>query len=336
MKKIIYPTLLALCFAFTLSCNSGPKALNSDDVVAQIGDTKITMGELNKAASDDLGKLDQEIYKIKRSVLDGMVEDKLIELAASGQGKSVSDYLKENIDGKVNEPTDEDLNKFYDSRKAQMGGKKFKDVKDMIKNYLVQGQTQGLRGQLLAGLRSANSVKINLEPPRVKIDIGDNPYKGPKGAPITIVEFTDYQCPFCKRVRETIDKIMKDYEGKVKYVLADFPLSFHQQSQKAHEAAHCAGDQDKYWELNHVLWNNQKDLKVESLKKYAADIKLDTAKFNKCLDSGKYADKVKENAALGASSGASGTPAFFVNGIFLSGARPYSDFKEIIDQELNK
>jgi protein-disulfide isomerase len=157
---------------------------------------------------------------------------------------------------------------------------------------------------------------------------------GPKNAPITIIEFTDYECPFCGRVRPTITQIMDKYKGKVRYVLRDYPLPFHGNAKKASEAAHCAGDQKKYWEMNKLLFQNQKTLGVGELKKYAKDIGLNTGKFDKCLDSGKYTKKVDENQAYGSKVGVNGTPAFFINGIVLSGAQPVGAFTEIIDAEL--
>jgi protein-disulfide isomerase len=127
---------------------------------------------------------------------------------------------------------------------------------------------------------------------------------------------------------------MKAYEGKVKLVFRQFPLSFHPNAQKAAEASLCAADQKKFWEYHDVLFQNQKALQVDSLKKYAADLKLDTAAFNKCLDSGEKAATVKADMDAGQKAGVSGTPAFFVNGIVLSGAVPAEEFKSIIDSEL--
>ena len=309
---------------------------NPGVVVATVNDVNITSGELDGLAKSRLQKIEHDIYEVKRGVLNDLIEKKLLEEAAKKQGKSVEAYLKENIDDKVAVPTDDEIKSFYESRKDQMGGKSFKDAEPMIKSYLVQSRKMAAEQQLYSGLMTAANVKIKLEPPRVDIEAGDNPSMGPKGAPILIVEFTDYQCPFCGRVRSTISQLMDEYKDKIRYVLRDFPLSFHQFAKKAHEAAHCAGDQGKYWEYNKELWAHQQALDVGKLKEYANVLKLDAKKFGSCLDEGKYTKKVEENVEYGASVGAQGTPSFFINGIFINGARPVGDFKTVIDAELNK
>jgi protein-disulfide isomerase len=175
--------------------------------------------------------------------------------------------------------------------------------------------------------------------PRTEVSLDDDPIKGNKNAPVTIVEFSDYQCPFCGRYfSQTYPQILKQYvnTGKVKYVFRDFPLSFHKNAQKAAEAAECAHEQDKYWEMHDKLFENQRNLDIASLKQYAADINLDTKKFNSCLDSGKYASEVQKDFNEGSRYGVSGTPTFFINGIKLVGAQPLSAFKQVIDAELTK
>ena len=339
MKKFSCFLLLASCLMLLASCSKGAQSVTSLDpkaVVATIGDVGITASELDEAVKGRLQRVEQEIYEIKKGVLDDLVEKKIIEQAASKDGKSVGDYLKANVDDKATPPTDEEVKSFYDARKDQMGGKPFKDMQNQVKGYLTEAKKQGARQQLLASLRSSANIKINLQPPRIDIEAGDNPSIGPKGAPITIIEFTDYQCPFCSRVRATMNQVIGEYKDQVRYVLRDFPLSFHQFAKKAHEAAHCAGDQGKYWDYNKELWANQQTLQPDKLKEYAKKLKLNSGKFDKCLDSGKYTKKVEENVEYGMSVGAQGTPSFFVNGIFISGARPFGDFKKIIDQELKK
>ena len=172
---------------------------------------------------------------------------------------------------------------------------------------------------------------------KVNVQIGDAPVLGSKTAKVTIVEFSDYECPFCGRhFQQTYPQLKKDYidTGKAKLVFKDFPLSFHPQAQKAAEAARCAGEQGKYWEMHDKLFSNQESLSVENEKKWAKEIGLNSAKFDSCLDSGKYAGAVQSDSSYGQSIGVSGTPAFFINGKLISGAQPYSVFKQAIDAEL--
>ncbi|MBU2634064.1 MAG: DsbA family protein [Nanoarchaeota archaeon] len=177
-----------------------------------------------------------------------------------------------------------------------------------------------------------NQPNINV----VEVSVDDDPFIGPEDAPVIIVEFSDFQCPFCSKSVPTVKQILEEYEEEVKIVYRDFPLSFHQNAQKAAEAAECADDQGKFWEYHDVLFENQNALDVESLKEYAVDLNLDGDEFDDCLDSGKYEEEVKNDFQDGQSYGVSGTPAFFINGVSVSGAQPFSVFQQIIEEELAK
>ena len=177
------------------------------------------------------------------------------------------------------------------------------------------------------------------EPTRGTISVDDDPVKGDANAPITIVEFSDFECPFCARFySQTYKQLETEYidTGKVKLVFRDFPLGFHQNAQKASEAAECADDQGKFWEMHDAIFENQQSLSISSLKQWAGQIGLDTGEFNSCLDSGKHSEEVQSDFREGATYGVSGTPSFFINGIQLVGAQPFSAFKQIIDSELEK
>jgi len=178
------------------------------------------------------------------------------------------------------------------------------------------------------------------------VDIAADPVKGSANAPLTIIEYTDYQCPYCARhARSVLPQIQKNYidTGKVRYVLRDFPLSFHQQAAKAGEAAHCAGDQDKYWEMHDQLFANQQGLGEDKLPGYAEAIGIDVETFKTCLSSGKYADRVKANTLDGNEAGVRGTPSFVVGtsdgttvtGVkLIRGAVGYNDFQAAFDELL--
>ena len=165
----------------------------------------------------------------------------------------------------------------------------------------------------------------------------DDAFLGDKDAPVTIIEFTDYQCSFCSRhFTNTFPQIKKEYidTGKVKYVLRDYPLGFHQFAQKASEATECAEEQDKFWEMHAKIFENNKSLSAESFSQFATDLGLNASKFDECLSSDKYAEEVKKDFADGSASGITGTPGFFVNDKKVTGAQPFASFKAIIDAEL--
>ncbi len=195
---------------------------------------------------------------------------------------------------------------------------------------------------------SANRGRAQAAFKPLDLTIAGSPTLGKPEAAVVLVEFTDYQCPFCRRhSAQTKPRLIKDYveTGKLKYVLREFPLAqIHPQAPKASEAALCAGDQGKYWDINQVLFANQRKLAVPELKTYAKDLGLDMARFDECLDGAKYAKRVARDLADGANAGVRGTPSFFL-GVsdpndpdkfratrMLSGAQPYGAFKQAIDQ----
>ncbi len=183
---------------------------------------------------------------------------------------------------------------------------------------------------------SGNLPSQNL-PTKVAVSADDDPVLGKSNAPVTIVEFSDFECPFCGRhFSQTHPDIVKNYidTGKVKLVYRDFPLSFHPNAEKAAEAAECANEQGKFWEMHDKLFSNQQSLSVANYKQWAKDLKLDSAKFDSCLDSGKYASEIAKDEADGTKYGVSGTPSFFIDGQLLVGAQPYSAFQQAIDAAL--
>lgn len=322
--------LLVAGFLFIGGCSG-----QGSNVVATIGSTKITEAELNEAAKGQLGKIEAQIYQIKRRTLEGLVQEKIIEEAAKKAGKSVDDYLASEVDSKITPPEEGEVKAIYEAQKGKMK-EPFEKMKDDIVQYLTQSQRVKAQRQLFSTLEKEYPITIMFDPPRTKVGEGTIPALGPDNAPITLVEFSDYQCPFCKRARPTIWQVLDEYKDKIKYVYRDFPLSFHSLAQKAHEAARCAGDQGKYFEFNRKLFDNQHAITVDDIKKYAADMQLDVAAFNQCLDSGKHAAAVQQDIEDGVAVGVSGTPAFFINGIMLSGAQPYQAFREVIEGELKK
>jgi protein-disulfide isomerase len=183
------------------------------------------------------------------------------------------------------------------------------------------------------------TAAVPVAPPApVAVSADDDPVLGDADAPIEIIEFSDFECPFCSRFyTQTMPQIVSEYidTGKAKLVFRDFPLSFHANAQKAHEAAECAKDQDKYWEMHDTIFENQQAISVADLKGHAADLGLDSEAFDSCLDSGEKAAEVAKDLADGQAAGASGTPTFFINGVKLVGAQPFSAFKQTIDAQLS-
>jgi len=206
---------------------------------------------------------------------------------------------------------------------------------------LIGGLTDQVRAQArtaaISDLRKAGpAIRVSLDVPRLTLAVSpSNPSVGSASAPITLIEFSDYQCPYCGRVEPTLKRLRAAYGDKIRFVWKDFPLTqIHPQAFKAGEAAHCAGDQGKYWELHDVLFNKQSELQPDDLKRHALTLGLKTDDFNQCLDSSKYAERVRDGVAEGGQLGVNSTPTVFINGRRFSGAQPYEVFAAAIDEEL--
>jgi protein-disulfide isomerase len=169
---------------------------------------------------------------------------------------------------------------------------------------------------------------------RYRVEVGDSPVLGPVDAKITVVWFSDYQCPFCKRVQSTIEDVRREYGDDVRIVAKHNPLPFHKDALPAAIAAEAAHKQGKFWELQELLYENNRDLTKANFAKWAKTVGCDVAKFKKDLEDRDLEDRIKDDQALAAKVGARGTPAFFINGRFLSGAQPLDAFKRLIDEEI--
>lgn len=250
-------------------------------------------------------------------------------------GEKIVAFLNSKADGNVNYISSEDLGNIYEVTVSYLGQEipvyVTKDGK-----YFVQTVVP-LSEDTLDSLNEQNSNEVT----NIEASEDDDPVLGNKNAKITIIEFSDYECPFClKFYEETLPQLKKEYidTGKAKLIYRDFPLDIHPNAQKAAEAAECAGEQSdkKYWEMHNKLFENQNALDSASLKKYAEEINLETNKFDDCLDSGKMKQEVLKDTQDGYDYRISGTPTFYINGKVIEGAQPFSVFKQIIDEELKK
>jgi protein-disulfide isomerase len=249
--------------------------------------------------------------------------------------------VQREVTSKVPEPAQAELQQVYDQSKAAAAGSgrpipPFDQVKGEIVEWMKGKKSAEARKKFVDKLRAEAKVETLLPPlllPKVEV-AADGPSKGSASAPVTIVEFSDFECPFCGRAEETVKRVMKEYDGKVRLVYRDYPLPFHGKAQKASEAALCAGDQGKYWDMHAKLFANNHSLDVPQLKQHAKELGLEQGKFDQCLDKGDKGQKVKDSKKAGDEVGVTGTPAFFINGRPLSGAVPFEKFKELIDYEL--
>ncbi|HSV04962.1 MAG TPA: thioredoxin domain-containing protein [Candidatus Binatus sp.] len=310
----------------------GPTA-RADDVVATVGDTKNTRAQLDDEVRAKLIELDNQRYDALREGLDGMIAQELLKREAAARGITVDDLQRQEIGAKVAAPTDEDIQKVYDENKAQLGGQTLEQIKPRIVEYLKGQKQEERRTAFIAELKKKYPTTISLKPPMVDVATAGRPERGPKNASVTIIEFSDYQCPFCKRAEDVVEQVMKTYDGKVRLVYRDYPLPFHPNARPASEAAACANAQGKFWEYHSKLFHGD-GIEADKLKTYADQVGLDRKKFDECVDKKPFSAEIDKDVKDGEKAGVNGTPAFFINGRMLSGAQPYEKFKEIIDDEL--
>jgi protein-disulfide isomerase len=307
----------------------------SAEVLAVVNGKTVTRADVEKNAEEQFKALEREYqqnkHQLTENTLEQAVRERLLEAEAASRGISREQLLTEIKAAPV---TDADVDAFYEQNKDRIPRPKA-DVAPQIKQYLEQQSQQRAQEDFYSKLQDKYSVEYKLEPIRVEV-AADGPSKGPENAPVTIVEFSDFQCPFCSRVNPTLAQVREKYGDKVRIVFRQYPLSFHQQAQKAAEASLCAHEQGKFWEMHDTMFANQQALGVEQLKAHAAQLGLNAEAFNSCLDSGKYAEKVAADFKEGSAAGVTGTPAMFVNGRFISGAVPFEQIAQVIDDELRR
>jgi protein-disulfide isomerase len=237
-------------------------------------------------------------------------------------------------DIKPAEVNDAAVDAFYEENKARIPQPK-EQVAPQIRQYLQQRGQFEAREKFFKGLESKYKVDMKLEPLRAEV-AATGPAKGPAQAPVTIVEFSDFQCPFCARVNPTLEQVRAKYGDKVRIVFRQYPLDMHPQARKAAEASLCANEQGKFWEMHDAMFANQQLLGVDDLKAKAVGLGLNADSFNSCLDSGKFGSQIAQDLEAGSAAGVSGTPALFINGRFINGAVPLEQITEVIDDELRR
>ncbi len=326
-RVVIFTGLFLLLIGSTLA-----SAQTLPDVVATIQDQSITAEELTASIRGELLKLDTQRYQALKNGLDAIIGQRLTVLEAQKRQMSVEQLRQEEITAKVTQATDDEVKKFYEENQNRIN-QLFDNIKGRIADYLNQRARQQRERAFLSELRKRYNVAIALEPPKVNVSVDDDPVLGAADAKVTIIEFSDFECPYCRRVQPTLKRLLKEYEGQVRLVFRDFPLSFHKNAHKAAEAAQCAGDQGKFWPYHDKLFE-QTALAPADLKKYAGEMELDLDKFSACLDSGKYTQEVEKDMQDGQAVGVNSTPSFFVNGQPLSGAVPYERFQELVEAAL--
>jgi len=336
LPRAFYTLALVACLA---SCSGGGSAVEAaseagaSEVLAVVDGVEIRDSDLS--GSGELRQLERQLHEARAGALEEEIARRLIAKAAEAEGLSVEEYEEREIGSKVDEPTAQEIEGFYEQQKARIR-RPLEDVRSQIAELLVDVRERQIRESLVAELRAEADVKTYLSPPRFDVDLSEAPMRGPDEAPIQIVEFSDFQCPFCRRVQPTLARIQDEYGDRVQWSFKDLPLiSIHPNAHKAAQAARCAGDQGKFWEYRAAMFEADR-ISDELHEKTAAGLGLDAGDFRACLESEKHADAVDNDLAEAQSLGLTGTPAFLINGVVLSGAVPFDAFREVIDAELER
>lgn len=310
--------------------------VDSPRTLAVVEGQAITEQDLLPLIQPQLQQLRNQEYQVKSQALEGLVDQKLLQAEAARRGIATGELLQQEVDAKVTEPTEAEVEAFYLGQKDRLGNRSLAEVKDQLAQILRQARTDQARQQFYQSLRDRAKISILLPPPRVDVSVDPGRVRGDRDAPVTIVEFSDFQCPFCQRVYPVIKGILSKYDGKVKLAYRDYPLrQAHAQAQMAAEASRCAGEQGKFWEYHDQLFEKPNQLAREALEAHAASVGLEARDFQACLESGRYGGSIERDVQDGDQAGVNGTPAFFINGIFVSGAQPASVFEKTIESELS-
>lgn len=348
MEKIYFGLLAAALCAACGGVEATPKqtssaqkesvspvtATSETTVVARIGSTEITLAEVDKSSAKEVQQLkrsyDKKLSEIRRQYLSLLIQTKVLELEVKKRGlASLDALLKVEVSDKITQPTAEEIKAFYDFLKTQREVPPFESVKDSIKEHLVSQANEERMAQFLEQLTLAYEVEDRLEPYRVAVG-GQGPSKGPSDAKVTIVEYADFECPYCSRASRMVLALQKKYSSDVRVVFRHFPLSFHPNAMPAAIATRCAQQQGKFWEMHDKMFEHGAKLSATVIESSAKELGLNGEKFASCQKDPAQQAAVEAEMEAGSAFGVEGTPAFFVNGIPLGNG----ELEELVNQEL--
>ena len=338
-------TRFAVFFVFLLLVSAGsitqargqskqdakPRDAKQKEPVALVGGQPIYDEDLAPTIQGQLLPLRNQEYEMKKKALDNLIEQKLLEAAAKQKGLATEKLLDQEVNSKVPDPSDAEIEGYYLGLKVN---RPLAEVKTQLRDGYKQAKIQQARQDYLKTLRADSKVVVLLSAPRVEVAYDPARMRGNPKAPVMIVEFSDYQCPYCHQVEPTVAQVLAKYGDKVSLSYRDFPLTqIHSQAQIAAVASRCALEQGKFWEYHDQLFTASK-LDKDALIEYAHNLKLDDKQFSSCLTSEKYKADIDKDLQEGKQAGISGTPGFFINGVMISGAQGQDAFSRVIDEEL--
>ncbi len=315
-----------------------PSTAAAGDVLATVDGTPITEGDLRKAAGLELSRLEQQLYQLKKQQLDALVAARLIEAEAKRRGMSVAAFEQDQITSQVAAVTEPEIDAFAEANRTRIRGD-VTQLRPQIRDFLRDQKAEARRTAVVEGLRASAKVDVSLAAPaayRAEVDVAGAPVRGVATAPVTIVEYSDFHCPFCRRVQPTLTTLLDKYKGQVRLVYKHLPLDgLHPQARRVSEASWCAAQQDRFWQFHDAVYADAStDASDATLTRLATTAGLDTGSFSSCLANPEAKAAVQRDATQGEALGLSSTPGFFINGREVRGAQPIDAFVAIIDEEL--
>lgn len=315
------------------------------EVIATVNGQNITDHQVKIKAFDEyLGQKNaSKTYEIKKEITEELIDEILLENASKAKGLPVEKFLDAEMLTSVKAPSEAEIKALYEGQKnSSLKGQSYNDAKESIKNSLLYNRKKMAYNDFMNDLRKSAKIEIFIARPTFNVSVDDDPGQGNPKAPIKFIEFSEYQCPYCRKARPAVNQILKTYGDKIYYVFRDYPLPFHKSAMSAATAANCAHEQKKYWEYGQQLWDNQNSLARLNTDKDRSDffeglakkVGLNQNQFTKCYQSNRYDAEIQKDMRDAQAVGVSGTPSYFINGKFISGALPFAKFKEIIDEEL--
>jgi len=299
--------------------------------VARVSGRILTLGDLQAQQGGKLLQAQYQFYLSERKALEEAIDNRLLEDEAKKKQMSLDQLLDTEVYKGVKDPTEDQLEVYYEGLDTQ---EPYQSIRGEVLQHIRELRRTKARAAYVDQLRKDAQINILLMPPTADVETTAAFAKGDRKAPVVLVEFADYECPYCQKVNPQIQKLKKEYGDSLTVIYKDFPLPMHHSAEKAAEASRCAGEQGKFWEYHDVLYYSRL-LSTDDLKEHARVLKLDADRFDSCLDNATEAEAVKKDLEEAKGLGLTGTPSFFVNGHFFSGVVDYAALKDMINQQLN-
>ena len=322
----------AIVLAFTVMLFTGLVAGQENGaIVAEVNGDKLTVADLEQKEATELLQSRYKYYQAERKALDDLIDQHLLEMQARKENLTVDQLLQREVTSKLKtDPTEDQLRIYYEGVDTDQP---FEAMREQILQHIREARQTKARAAYLKTLRSQAQISIALTSPTAPVELTRSPVRGNRDAPVVLVEFADYQCPYCQKIHPDLEKLQKEYGNRLALVYKDYPLPMHPYAQKAAEAARCAGVQGKFWEFHDMLFAGKK-LQPADLKEQAHTLNLNEQQFDKCIVEGLEAADVEKDAAEARSLGITGTPSFFINGHFFSGVLSYAALRDMVEQQL--